>query len=745
MALIGDFKKQVNSLVAQKASAKKVLASTIGAAQGFQSILPSLDGGGRGLGARAASETPRPNEEVTLPALNLTQSQASETTPSLDQTVSEMGFAASSQPAVTSQPRWKQLAQKAKEDMAATQPALGVENTGDTKRLANHARRAINALAARPTVEPELEENIETFAKLLVETFGSLTAAFEEFDHHGREEITRAQWDAALNARGWDTQEICGIAASKLFSLVSRASKKPIGALTLPAWKSFFKKYLNRTAAHLLEEDRVEIDGSTKEVLEHLKAPKLEVPKEDAKASSDGMFYFQRRNCVITQPLPDALPGDGLHERNAGSKDGDDGTSDEEDAGRRAPHLDADAQRRLLRRDEDHEDQDEDAKRRRAAAAGDSAEAARQNEATDSTVDPGFAPSGPGFGRAPTPDPGEGDEGLKGLRKARRGGLHGDTGQEDAAKANGADEKEKSRPSGSRAPEVRAQMPTRPRAAGALRAVGPMQREALVLGRWAEAPRRQVALARRLLRLQVGVPATPVPGRGTAVVPAPAAISALGVPVGPAISALGVPAEMTGHVGQRMGLLRTVKRVRRPTEGPPRLGEAGHEEPKDSAVDEGLPDDAKVETTVAVTSIGLQTTSQGIQADSDLEEEVSIEETPGPPGDFQSLVKQVFRLYASGYSKGRFVFIRNPDLSRFMEDSKHILPGFRKRFRRFKRIFESLFDDTIQLQCDMPGQGLRITAGLTLDWFQVFVQKVVRRIGMEVMSFFAALLESQLY
>eukprot|EP00913_Durusdinium_trenchii_P031288 g29295.t1 len=291
MALIGDFKKQVNSLVAQKASAKKVLASTIGAAQGFQSILPSLDGGGRGLGARAASETPRPNEEVTLPALNLTQSQASETTPSLDQTVSEMGFAASSQPAVTSQPRWKQLAQKAKEDMAATQPALGVENTGDTKRLANHARRAINALAARPTVEPELEET------------------------------------------SWDTQEICGIAASKL---------KPIGALTLPAWKSFFKKYLNRTAAHLLEEDR-EIDGSTKEVLEHLKAPKLEVPKEDAKASSDGMFYFQRRNCVITQPLPDALPGDGLHERNAGSKDGDDGTSDEEDAGRRAPHLDAES------------------------------------------------------------------------------------------------------------------------------------------------------------------------------------------------------------------------------------------------------------------------------------------------------------------------------------------------------------------------------------------------------------------
>lgn len=77
-----------------------------------------------------------------------------------------------------------------------------------------------------------------------------------------------------------------------------------------------------------------------------------------------------------------------------------------------------------------------------------------------------------------------------------------------------------------------------------------------------------------------------------------------------------------------------------------------------------------------------------------------------------------------------------------MEDSRHMIPGYRRKFRRFKRIFESLFDDTIQLQCDMPGQGVRITAGLTLDWFQVFVQKVVRRVGMEVMSFFAALLES---
>lgn len=61
-----------------------------------------------------------------------------------------------------------------------------------------------------------MQENIETFAKLLVETFGSLTAAFEEFDHHGREEITRAQWDAALmlgrgGREGPKTEEAQGI------------------------------------------------------------------------------------------------------------------------------------------------------------------------------------------------------------------------------------------------------------------------------------------------------------------------------------------------------------------------------------------------------------------------------------------------------------------------------------------------------------------------------------------------------
>lgn len=52
----------------------------------------------------------------------------------------------------------------------------------------------------------------------------------------------------------------------------TEASKKPMGALTLPAWKSFFKKYLNRSAAHLLTEERP-IDPGVTAMLEQFQAP----------------------------------------------------------------------------------------------------------------------------------------------------------------------------------------------------------------------------------------------------------------------------------------------------------------------------------------------------------------------------------------------------------------------------------------------------------------------------------------
>ena len=57
--------------------------------------------------------------------------------------------------------------------------------------------------------------------------------------------------------------------------VLPEASKKPMGALTLPAWKSFFKKYLNRSAAHLLTEVR-EIDPGVTAMLEQFQAPDSE-------------------------------------------------------------------------------------------------------------------------------------------------------------------------------------------------------------------------------------------------------------------------------------------------------------------------------------------------------------------------------------------------------------------------------------------------------------------------------------
>ena len=105
--------------------------------------------------------------------------------------------------------------------------------------------RRVLARTRLPAKQPETIDdikNIEVFAERLVDAFGSLTKAFEAFDSHGRSEVTRSQFDAALDAMKLDVEELCGIPASKLFSLVSRASKKPIGALTEQASTSLFKK-----------------------------------------------------------------------------------------------------------------------------------------------------------------------------------------------------------------------------------------------------------------------------------------------------------------------------------------------------------------------------------------------------------------------------------------------------------------------------------------------------------------------
>ena len=183
--------------------------------------------------------------------------------------------------------------------------------------------RRVLARARLPAKQPErIEEikNIEVFAERLVDAYGSLTLAFQAFDSHGRSEVTRSQFDAALDALGLDIPELCDIPASKLFSLVSRASKKPIGALTEQAWTAFFKKYLEKTAsAHLLDAD-VNIQAALSQLAElHRLQPRRDYGRQDNQAAAiRGLSPFKlsvssvmRNKEINYTPYADPPPGQG--------------------------------------------------------------------------------------------------------------------------------------------------------------------------------------------------------------------------------------------------------------------------------------------------------------------------------------------------------------------------------------------------------------------------------------------------
>eukprot|EP00439_Symbiodinium_sp_Y106_P036770 s4849_g4.t1 len=53
-------------------------------------------------------------------------------------------------------------------------------------------------------------------------------------------------------------------------------------------------------------------------------------------------------------------------------------------------------------------------------------------------------------------------------------------------------------------------------------------------------------------------------------------------------------------------------------------------------------------------------------------------------------------------------------------------------------MFEYLFEDTLQLQIDM---GVRVGQGLTIEWFQIFLQKVIARLGKQFVPVLFQLLD----
>lgn len=103
------------------------------------------------------------------------------------------------------------------------------------------------------------------------------------------------------------------------------------------------------------------------------------------------------------------------------------------------------------------------------------------------------------------------------------------------------------------------------------------------------------------------------------------------------------------------------------------------------------------------------------------------------PTSSSALISQAFDSYANGTSSsGQRIFLRFVDLKGFAGDLRDAMPKKRRpQAHEFAAVLEICFDDTAQLQSNL---GVRVGSGLTLQFFQVFIQKAMNRLGLQIAS-----------
>lgn len=103
------------------------------------------------------------------------------------------------------------------------------------------------------------------------------------------------------------------------------------------------------------------------------------------------------------------------------------------------------------------------------------------------------------------------------------------------------------------------------------------------------------------------------------------------------------------------------------------------------------------------------------------------------PTSSSALISQAFDSYATGTSSsGQRIFLRFVDLKGFAGDLWDAMPKKRRpQAHEFAAVLEICFDDTAQLQSNL---GVRVGSGLTLQFFQVFIQKAMNRLGLQIAS-----------
>jgi hypothetical protein len=141
---------------------------------------------------------------------------------------------------------------------------------------------------------------------------------------------------------------------------------------------------------------------------------------------------------------------------------------------------------------------------------------------------------------------------------------------------------------------------------------------------------------------------------------------------------------------------------------------------------------------IVVTREGISGSQDELEdnlSESDEEQEESEEEEEDHDDEL-SMISKLFDAYATGTYRGKKIMLRFPDLGQFAEDLSDVMPDKVKNFKKFMSLLENVFDDTLQLQQDF---GTRTSKGLTLQWFQVFIQKAARRVGWSIVGILFAM------
>eukprot|EP00930_Biecheleria_cincta_P095769 TRINITY_DN8768_c0_g1_i3.p1 TRINITY_DN8768_c0_g1~~TRINITY_DN8768_c0_g1_i3.p1 ORF type:complete len:245 (-),score=54.07 TRINITY_DN8768_c0_g1_i3:58-792(-) len=111
--------------------------------------------------------------------------------------------------------------------------------------------------------------------------------------------------------------------------------------------------------------------------------------------------------------------------------------------------------------------------------------------------------------------------------------------------------------------------------------------------------------------------------------------------------------------------------------------------------------------------------------------------------EYLNLVDRLFATYASRSRGHDARLLQKARLSTFASDLREAAPTAHSWYKSNWPIIEVIFDDTEDLQHSMSHPDARPAAGLALEWFRVFAQKVVGRLGPEFMGCFEVILSSR--